>query len=93
VGKDTRLKGRILAPLAPITTPGLPVWMMMVIRCGWRMISTSEISAPRVSGEFSIMSRNARSSCSVVAYSRGSTYHFDFQVRLIPSLMPIGFIF
>src|SRR5690606_32404550 len=51
------------------------------------------MSAFAVSGSSEMSFRSLRSSWRVAPYSRGSTYHLDFQVLLIPSLIPIGFTF
>ena len=83
----------MLAPLAPIRTPGRPVWMITVTRWGWRMISTSAMSAPLVSSASRMVLRSRRSSCRVAAYSLGSTNHREDQVLLIPSRSPIGLTF
>ena len=80
----------ISEPPLPITIPGLPVWIAILMRFAARSISTWETDASFNS--LSINLRIFKSSCKSEAKSF-SAYHFASQSRITPTRSPIGLIF
>ena len=80
----------ISEPPLPITIPGLPVWIAILIRFAARSISTLETEASFNAS--AIYLRTFKSSCKSVAKSLPA-YHFASQSRITPTRSPIGLIF